>query len=85
MPEPERPDEEVAARILEILRDDDSTPPENLNARTLNKVRSTVTMRDLVDLTTLVFVLHFCAPIIDLIAAMFGVESNQNDRRNPND
>ena len=85
MPEPERQDEEFAAGILEILRDDDATPPEDLNVRTLHKVRSTVTMRDLVDLTTLVFLLHFCAPIIDLIATMFGMETNRKERRNPND
>ncbi len=85
MAAPERPDEDVVAQILEILRDDQSTPPEDLDQRTVTKVRATVTMRDLVDLTTLVFVLHFCAPIIDLIAAMFGTEIQRNDRRNPDE
>ncbi len=81
MAAPERPDDDAVEQILGVLRGDDVPPPEDLEQRTLRKVRATVTMRDLVDLTTFVFVLHFCAPIIDLIAAMLGVEHNLNDRR----
>ena len=78
---PEPSDERAAATILEVLMGDESSPPDDLETRTITKVRATVTMRDLVDLTTFVFVLQFCAPLIELIAAMFGVETQFKDGR----
>lgn len=85
MSAPDRQDEQIAEELLEILREDEPGIPANLHGKTLTKVRAAVTMRDLVDLTTLVFVLRFCAPIIDLIAAMFGVEPSRDDSNASND
>ncbi len=84
MAEPQRPDEEVAGEILELLRGDEPAAPDDLPNRAIRKVQASITARDLVDLTTIVFVLRFCAPIIDLIASMFGATSSSQDRR-PND
>jgi hypothetical protein len=85
MSTPEHLDEELAEELLGVLREDEANPPSDLEQRTLTKVRATITMRDLVDLTTIVFVLRFCAPLIDLIAAMFGAELTANDRREPDE
>lgn len=76
-----RHDEEVAEELLELLRDDESEPSEDLPEKTIQRVRALITTRDLIDLTTFVFVLRFCAPLIDLIAAMFGQEPQPKDRR----
>jgi len=81
MSTPDRLDEEVAEELLGLLQEDEAEPPPDLEQNTLTKVRATITMRDLVDLTTIVFVLRFCAPLIELIAAMFGGEPTANDRR----
>lgn len=79
MAEPERPDEEVAEELLALLRDEQETPPEHLEERTIRKVQASLTSRDLIDLTTIVFVLRFCAPLLDLIAAFFGKARNDSD------
>jgi len=76
-----RPDEEFAEELLELLRDDVSDTPEDLSDKTIRQVRALITTRDLIDLTTLVFVLRFCAPLIDLIAGMLGREPEPKDRR----
>ncbi len=73
-----RPDEQVAEELLELLREDASETPEDLPEKTIQKVRALITTRDLIDLTTLVFVLRFCAPLIDLIAALLGHEPEQD-------
>ena len=52
-----RPDEEVAEEILGVLRDDASETPADLPDKTIRKVRALITTRDLIDLTTFVFVL----------------------------
>jgi hypothetical protein len=88
MAEPHRPDEDVARDLLEPLRDEEPEAPADLPEKTIRKVRASLTARDLVDLTTFVFVLKFCAPLIDLIAAMFGREApsqQSQDRRREND
>lgn len=80
MAHPEPSDEEVAALLLQSLREDEAASPADLPERTLRKVRSSVTFRDLIDLTTFVFIAQFCAPLIDLVAALFGVESSTHRR-----
>lgn len=77
------PDETMARELLSVFLSDDDSPPEELPDRTIRKVQNELTSRDLIDLTTFVFLMRFCAPLLDLIAAFFGVESeNPNDRRN---
>jgi hypothetical protein len=78
---PERPDEAVAEEILQVLRGDESPPPGDLEVKTLRKVHALITTRDLIDLTTFVFLLRFCAPLLDLVAALFGVGSSARNRR----
>ncbi len=79
MNEPERPDEEVAGELLALLRDEPEPTPTDLPERTIRKVQASLTGRDLLDLTTFVFVLRFCAPLLDLIAAMFGGLGSDSD------
>lgn len=85
MSDPSRQDESFAADLLEVLKRDVPAPPERLEERTQRKVRASLTTRDLIDLTTVVFLLRFCAPIIDLVAAMFGAEPNRENRRHENE
>ena len=79
-----RPDEEVAEEILGVLRDDASETPPDLPDKTIQKVRALITTRDLIDLTTFVFILRFCAPIVDLLVAILGGEREPSNRE-PND
>lgn len=74
-------DERVAEQLLELLRDDRPSPPPDLGERTMRTVRSSITARDLIDLTTFVFVARFCAPLIDLIASMVGAAPPTEARR----
>lgn len=82
MAEPTRSDEQVVRDLLEGLRAEERSAPEGLPERTVQKVRASITARDLLDLSTWVFVLRFCAPILDLIATMLGRTPTQPDRRN---
>ena len=68
----ERPDEQVAADLLELLQEEVTETPSDLPDRTIRQVRASITTRDLIDLTTFVFIARFCGPIIDLIAGMLG-------------
>ena len=72
MTESRQNDEELAERLLEVLREGDPEAPANLPAKTIQKVQALMTTRDIIHLTTVVFLLRFCAPLIDLIAAMLG-------------
>jgi hypothetical protein len=72
MTESRQNDEELAERLLEVLREGDPEAPANLPDKTIRKVQALMTTRDIIDLTTVVFLLRFCAPLIDLIAAMLG-------------
>lgn len=65
-------DEDFVRDLLGSLEDDRPSPPESLNEQTLRKVQAELTSRDLVDLTTFVFLMRFCAPLLDLLAAFFG-------------
>lgn len=82
MPEPTRSDEAVVRDLLAGLGADEQAAPEGLSERTVQKVRASITTRDLLDLSTVVFLLRFCAPILDLIATMLGRTPPQQDRRN---
>ncbi len=85
-PRDERPDEEVAEELLSLLRDEGDEVPAGLPERTRRKVQASLTARDLIDLTTIVFVLRFCAPLLDLIAAFFGGSpSNTEDQGSSDD
>lgn len=75
-----RPDEEIAEEILEVLQEDASETPTDLPDKTIRKVRALITTRDLIDLTTFVFILRFCAPLVDLIVALLGRESESSNR-----
>lgn len=82
MAEPERLDEEVIEELLGVLRDEEVPEPVDLPDKTLRKVRAAITSRDLVDLTTSVFILQFCAPLLDLIAAFLGQDVSRPENRN---
>ena len=71
MAEPNRPDEELVEELLSVLREDAPDASEDLADKTMRKVRATLTARDLIDLSTIVFVLRFCAPMLDLFASFF--------------
>lgn len=81
MAEPIRQDEDLVEDLLGVLREDEVETPQDLPDKTLRAVRAAITSRDLVDLTTSVFVLSFCAPLLDLIASFLGqdVPSREND------
>lgn len=76
-----RSDEEVMDDLFEVLRDDAPPAPEALAEKTMRKVEASITSRDLVDLVTVVFLVRFCAPLIDLIAALFGHTPADPNRR----
>jgi hypothetical protein len=71
----------MVEELLASLREDEPEAPPDLPDRTVRKVQAILTARDLVDLTTMVFVLRFCAPLIDLIAALIGRDESPHDRR----
>jgi hypothetical protein len=78
----DRQDEDLARDLLSILQDDRSATPDALPDRTIRNVQNQLTSRDLIDLTTFVFLMRFCAPLLDLIAAFFGQDPGpENDRR----
>jgi len=68
----DRHDEDVAQELLGLLAQDRSDAPAQLPDRTIRKVQAELTSRDLIDLTTFVFLMRFCAPLLDLLAAFFG-------------
>lgn len=80
MAEPNRTDEEFVRSLLEDLAEEECPTPEGLPKRTLQKVRASITTRDLLDLSTAVFLLRFCAPILDLVATMIGREPQDDGR-----
>ncbi len=81
MSEPELRDEEAVEGLLEVLRDDELEAPEGLPDRTIRRVQALITSRDIIDLTTVVFLLRFCAPLLELIAAAFATNLTDEDRR----
>jgi hypothetical protein len=74
-------DEQMAEELLAVLRDDETETPADLPDKTIRKVQALITTRDIIDLSTYVFLLRFCAPLIDLLVAMFGRDLPTQDRR----
>lgn len=68
----ELPDDDFVRDLLGSLELDEPDEPVHLEERTIRKVQAELTSRDLVDLTTFVFLMRFCAPLLDLLAAFFG-------------
>lgn len=63
-----------------LLREgDEEVVPDDLPEKTIRKVHSLLTLRDLIELTTGVFILQFFAPILDLIAAALGHDDHRGD------
>jgi len=81
----DRHDEDVAQELLGLLAQDRSDPPAQLPDRTIRKVQAELTSRDLIDLTTFVFLMRFCAPLLDLIAGFIGQDPRADQDRRPND
>ncbi len=73
-------DEAFVRELLGALSDDLPEVPAALPEETMRKVHAEITSRDLLDLTTLVFLLRFCAPLLDLFAAFFGRGSASGTR-----
>jgi hypothetical protein len=69
---PDRVEDDFLRELLGALHADRPEPPDALADRTIRKVQAELTGRDLIDLTTFVFLMRFCAPILDLLAAFFG-------------
>jgi len=65
-------EEDFVRELLGSLDDDRPEQPATLPDRTIRKVQAELTSRDLIDLTTFVFLMRFCAPLLDLLAAFFG-------------
>ena len=65
-------DEDFVRDLLGNLEDDRPPAPDSLSDQTIRKVQAELTSRDLIDLTTFVFLMRFCAPLLDLLAAFFG-------------
>ena len=65
-------EDEFLQAFLAPLDGDRPDTPEALPDQTIRKVQAELTSRDLIDLTTFVFLMRFCAPLLDLLAAFFG-------------
>lgn len=78
-------DEAIARDLLQILQQDEPEAPKALPDRTIRKVQAQLTSRDLIDLTTFVFLTRFCAPFLDLIFALFGHDPGVDQDRRTND
>ena len=80
MPESSQHDEQVARELLEALREAEPDAPSDLPAQTLRTVRSMLTARELIDMATVVFLLRFCAPLLDLVVALLENPDPERDR-----
>ena len=81
MADPIRQDEELVEELLGVLLEDEPETPPDLPDKTIRAVRASIATRDLVDLTTSVFVLSFCAPLLDLIASLLGQNVSRPENR----
>lgn len=76
--DPELPEELLAAlRAGDAGEEGEEVPPARLAERAIGLARAEITARDLIDLTTMVFVLRFCVPLLDLVAGLFGAGAEQ--------
>ena len=82
---PEGSDDDFVRELLGHLEPDRPEPPEELPDRTIRKVQAELTSRDLIDLTTFVFLMRFCAPLLDLLAAFFGHDPTRHDATTSHD
>ena len=86
MSEPnDRHDDSVAEELLAALREETPTPADDLSDRTIRRVQDLLSARDMIDFATIVFLLQFIAPVLDLVAAMLGHELPDDSRRNDGD
>ena len=76
------PWEQAAHELLEPLRIEQVAPDESaLVEATMRRVRSEITLHEVVDLFTSTFVLRFFAPVLDLVAAGLGNLSREGDQK----
>lgn len=73
-------DQQFIADLLGELRHETPLVPPDLSTRAIRKVQTLITARDLLDLTTVVFLLRVCAPLMDLVAAALGADDQRNDK-----
>ena len=78
-------DDRLAAELLAKLRDEDPSTPGDLPDRAIRRVQDMLSARDLIDLATVVFLLQFFAPVLDLVAAMLGKDLPGDSRRSKDD
>jgi len=81
----DRHDDAIAEELLAALRDETPAPAEDLPDRTIRRVQDLLSARDMIDFATVVFLLQFFAPLLDLVAAMLGHELPDDSRRNDGD
>ena len=65
-------EDDFVRELLGSLGSDVPDPPAALPERTIRKVQAELTSRDLIELTTFVFLSRFCVPLLDFFAAIFG-------------
>ena len=76
------PWEQTAYDLLEPLRIEHAPPDESaLVEETMRRVRSEITLHEVMDLFTSTFVLRFFAPVLDLVATGLGNLSKEGDSR----
>ena len=85
MSDPARRDEDVVEELIAVLREEEPGASPELTNRTLRSVRTLITAREIIDMTTVVFLLRFCAPLLDLVAAMLGQAPPQSHGRQDHD
>ncbi len=56
------------------LRAREAAPPPDLRERTLDHLEIAITARDLVELGTIVMVVEFLGPVLDLLAFTLGLD-----------
>jgi len=60
-------DERAAAELLAPLRVDPVVMSGELKARTMHRIHTAISAKELIELTTSVFVLRVCAPALDIL------------------
>lgn len=63
--------ERAAAEILAPLRAEEVAMPAELSARTMDRIHTAISAKELVELTTSVFVLRVWAPALDILLQLF--------------
>jgi hypothetical protein len=60
--------EAFAKEILAPLREEEATVIPDLTDRAMRRIHASITARECVELLTSVYLLGFCAPLLDLFA-----------------